>query len=239
MAARFYHPTECWAQDQLTGEEARHAIKVLRVRRGERIELFDGQGRVAQITVTDVQGKILCFQREAETLHPAPATAVTLYQAVTKGKSMDLIIQKAVELGVLQIQPLYTANTVAVSEAAQKKADKWQRLALEAAKQCKQPWLPTVHPPVSINEVSWAGDLRLIASLRENAAPLRSVLESALPLPSVVALLVGPEGDFTDAELTGAEQAGFLPVSLGALTLRSETATLYSLAAIQLFWHYP
>ncbi len=236
MPARFYLPSDLWGRDVLDGDEARHAIKVLRVRLGEEIELFDGAGQVASATVTQIAGKVLEFER-LEECHLAPTTPeITLYQAIPKGKNMELIIQKAVELGVRAIQPLITDNTVAVSDAPAKKTEKWQRVALEAAKQCKQAYLPKVHQPCHISEVTtFAGEVKLIASLRENATAMKEVLLGTAK-PGSISLLVGPEGDFTSHELDAAEESGFVPVSMGDLVLRVETATLYGLSALRFFY---
>lgn len=236
MPSRFYLPASQWGDCQLTGEEARHAIKVLRVRIGEEISLFDGAGRVADAVVTTNTGKVLSFKQQSESYVEPISPAITLFQAVPKGKNMDLIVQKAVELGVSAIQPLITENTVAASEATQKKAEKWQRIAMEAAKQCKQAWMPEVREPIKFSEVSdWGTGLKLVASLRDNAKDMKTAL-SELNQPQEVSLLVGPEGDFAPLELDHAESEGFIPISMGELVLRVETATLYGLSALR--FHY-
>jgi len=234
---RFYRPPEQWGNDTLEGDEARHALKVLRVRQGESIELFDGLGRVARAEVVEAASKRLRY-RTTEECEQAPVTPrIRLFQAIPKGKTMDLIIQKAVELGVAEIHPLITQNTVAVSDAPEKKADKWQRVALEAAKQCQQAWLPKVQLPQPLTPaLELNDDLPLVASLRPSAIPMRQVVETA-PDARSISLLIGPEGDFTDEELDLIEARGVCPISLGDLVLRSETVSIYSLSALR-FYNY-
>jgi len=238
MALRFYHAPDDWAEKVIVGDEAHHAIKVLRVKVGEEIEVFDGQGRVAKGKVTNITGKTLGFEVSSEVVENRAMPQIRLYQAIPKGKTMDLIIQKAVELGVAHIQPIVTKNTVAVSDAPAKKAEKWQRVALEASKQCKQSYMPKVEAPAKFSEVSlsWADDeLKLVASLRDNSRTMKEVLSDFTNVGNV-SLIIGPEGDFTDNELDTLETAGFLPVSMGELTLRVETATLYGISALRFFY---
>ncbi len=232
--ARFLLPPERWGGDAfLDGEEARHAAQVLRLRGGERIEVFDGKGRRAAAVVDSVaRGRVGLTLGEA---HLGSALSpLLLAQAVPKGGNMEWIVRKAVELGVTHIQPLLTTNTVV--RPGEGKSDKWRRIALEACKQCGQDLVPEIGEALAFRE--WIGavdsfwETRVIASLAQGARPMREVLrQSKVTRPSVV--LVGPEGDFTADETARALDAGFLPVSLGPLVLRVETAALYCLAAIR------
>lgn len=236
--SRFFLPAEAWGGEaQLEGDEARHLGQVLRGRPGDRVTVFDGGGRRAEAEVLEVgRGRVRLRLGEA-CRAPVPGPAVTLAQAVPKGKTMDLIVQKAVELGVERIQPLVTRHTVARPAAG--KAAKWQRVALEACKQCGQDRLPAVAEPAVVG--GWLaalgggvpdGELRLVASLEAGARPLREVLRAARAVARVV-VLVGPEGDLAAEECGAARAAGFLPVSLGPIVLRVETACLFCLAAIR------
>ena len=233
MAARFYIPPTNWLNDLLPEEEAKHALRVLRIKEGETIELFDGKGRVAEAVVKTCTNKSLQYVIIDEQSVAPITPSIHLYQSIPKGKNMDLIIQKAVELGVAEITPLITQNTVAVSGSPAKKVEKWQRVALEACKQCKQPWLPQVNLPASIDSVTAdESDLKLVASLRPNAVRMRQVVSDHAEATSI-ALVVGPEGDFTSSEVDSAEASGFIPISLGELILRVETATLYGISALR------
>lgn len=220
----------------LTGEEAKHAAQVLRLRRGDSVTVFDGRGRSAKAEIADVSKSELRLVLGEIRMRPALFPEICLAQAVPKGKTMDLIVQKAVELGVNSIQPLITRHTVVQvdEEDASKKAAKWQRVALEACKQCGQDLLPEVAPPLDFS--AWVGqvdaDLKIIASLFPGARPLREILREAV-VPRRIVLLVGPEGDFSPKEGEIALAAGFLPATLGSIVLRAETAAFFGISALR------
>ena len=231
--ARFFLPPESWKEAALTGDEARHASQVLRLKPGQQIIIFDGKGKRAEAEILQIS-RDRADLRIGEFL-PSPSTSpsITLVQAIPKGKNMDLIVQKAVELGVAKIIPLITRNTVV--QPGDGKADKWRRNALEACKQCGQDTLPDISEPRTFNQ--WAeseyshNTLKIIASLEKSAKPLKEILR-VLSAPDSVMLLVGPEGDFTTEETKVAVDKGFQPISLGQIVLRVETATLFCLSAI-------
>lgn len=232
--ARFHLPPDAWQTGTLTGDEARHLSQVLRIRPGETITVFDGHGRRASAEVLTVSRDLVYLGLGEAQTPPPPMPAITLAQAIPKGKNMDLIVQKAVELGIARIHPLVTRNTVV--QPGDGKSDKWRRNALEACKQCGQDTLPEIYNPqpferwlASQNE---AGGLKLIASLAPGARPLRETLHDH-PGTTAATLLVGPEGDFTPEETNAAIAGGFLPVSLGSIVLRVETAALFCLSALR------
>ena len=230
--ARFHLPPAAWQTSALTGDEAKHLAQVLRIRAGETITVFDGNGRRAKAEVLTVSRDHVSLKLGETITPPPPLPAITLAQAIPKGKNMDLIVQKAVELGIARIQPLVTKNTVV--QPGEGKSDKWRRNALEACKQCGQDTLPEIADPLPFDR--WistsAHGLKLIASLAPGAKPFRETLR-AHPGTKEATLLVGPEGDFTQAETEAAIAAGFLPVSLGDIVLRVETATLFCLSALR------
>ena len=166
---------------------------------------------------------------------------ITLAQAVTKAKTMDLIVQKATELGVSCIVPLLSERiTVRFDdEDGAQKAEKWRTTAIESIKQCGSPWLPRVEPPLSPQSYLARRekfDLPLIASLQPDSQHPRKYFQTFVAehrkIPGSVCLWVGPEGDFTPAEICAVKSWGALPISLGRLILRSETAAIYCLAVI-------
>lgn len=230
--ARFHLPPAAWQTSALTGDESRHLSQVLRIRAGETITVFDGHGRRAPAEILTVSRDHVSLKLGEAITPPPPLPAITLAQAIPKGKNMDLIVQKAVELGIARIQPLVTKNTVV--QPGEGKSDKWRRNALEACKQCGQDTLPEIADPLPFDR--WistdAQGLKIIASLAPGAKPLRETLH-AHPGTKEATLLVGPEGDFTPAETEAAIAAGFLPVSLGHIVLRVETATLFCLSALR------
>ncbi len=232
--ARFHLPPADWHTGSLTGDEARHLSQVLRIKPGEKITVFDGRGRRAAAAVLTVSRDHVSLKLAAAQSPPPPLPVITLAQAIPKGKNMDLIVQKAVELGIATIQPLVTRHTIV--QPGEGKSDKWRRNALEACKQCGQDTLPHIADCLLFERwlatQSEAAGLKIIASLAPGCKPLREVLH-AYPGTTSATLLVGPEGDFSTAETSAALAAGFLPVSLGSIVLRVETATLFCLSALR------
>lgn len=201
---------------------------------GETITVFDGHGRRAPAEILTVtRDHVPLKLGEPESPAP-PLPAITLGQAIPKGKNMDLIVQKAVELGIAVIQPLVTRHTIV--QPGDGKSEKWRRNALEACKQCGQDTLPEIADAMDFDRwiVTQAASpaLKLIASLAPGARPLREILRTH-PATHQATLLVGPEGDFSNNETAAALAAGFLPVSLGTIVLRVETATLFCLSALR------
>lgn len=236
--ARFHLPPEAWSSEPaLTGDEARHLSQVLRIRAGETINVFDGTGTRATAEVISVsRDRVpLCLGEPIRRVLPGPH--ITLVQAITKGKTMDLIVQKAVELGVNAIQPIVTKNTVV--QPGEGKSEKWRRTALEACKQCGQDTLPSIAEPLVFHEWLESCDkdgLKLIASLTDSAKSMRNILRDNQEIQNI-SLLVGPEGDFTDKETELSLNKGFIPITFGPIVLRAETAALFGLSALRYeFW---
>lgn len=221
----------------IDGEEAHHALRVMRLRAGDVCEVFDGKGQAARAVVAAVQGSGMLVEVQ-EMLPPLPAWAdLSLALAVPKGNHMDLIVQKAVELGVSRIFPLMTARTIVRlrGKEAEAKAVKWRRVVLEACKQCGVNALPVVEEVQPYEEFLARRDvpaMRVQCALVPHARPLRSVLEEGRMAGSRgCLLLVGPEGDFSPDEYAAAEAAGYVPVSLGPVVLRVETAVFMAVSA--------
>lgn len=234
---RFFLSPEDWTPSELrlTGEEGHHAARVMRKKAGDRIEVFDGAGHWARGQVSEVNRSEIRLTVEESGLSTTLQPQIELALAIPKGKTMDLVVQKAVELGVNVIQPLITRNTVVKvsAEDAVEKASKWQRVALEACKQCGQNFLPevkTVKPLGKYLREERAGD-SFVASLAPGAESIRQKLESLSADCGELSFLVGPEGDFSSEEIAEALGAGFAPVSLGEIVLRVETASLFLASA--------
>ena len=231
---RFLLPSISWPTGELRGDEAKHLSQVLRIKAGEQVTVFDGLGRQAEAEVISVARDCVSLQLGEALTPPALNPRITLAQAIPKGKNMDLIVQKAVELGIARIQPLVTRHTIV--QPGEGKADKWRRTALEACKQCGQNTLPEIADAIAfddwIRSQSVSADLKLIASLTIGAKPLRETLQQH-PDTSACTLLIGPEGDFSADETTQALAAGFLPVTFGNIILRVETASLFGMSAIR------
>ncbi len=235
---RFFVRAEDWNESRavLGREESHHCLRVMRKRAGDRVEIFDGVGRWGRGVIAE-EGKglaVVMVGQEGRDRRVRPE--IGLVVAIPKGKMMDLVVQKAVELGADQIQPLVTEHTVVRLDdgSGAGKREKWQRVALEACKQCGRNRVPEVRAVASLEEVlrdrgSRAG---LLASLREDAVSLKEVLGGLPEDLEGVDLLVGPEGDFSVAESESVEAAGFQLVSFGPLILRAETAVMYGLSAL-------
>src|SRR6266478_4855541 len=242
---RFYISPENWNPGALalTGSEAHHARDVLRVRPGEKVVLFNGQGREITAEIADFTGEEIRLRRLHEAETPPLRCRIVLGQAIPKGKNMELIVQKAVEIGASEIAPIISDRTVVQldSESVAQKQSKWQQIAVEAAKQCGQNWLPRVHPPIKLDEffsgaVEGAFDLRLIGSLQPDAQNFKKILADHSSehgnRPRSALMLIGPEGDFTPAELGLARRHGCQPITLGPIILRVETAAIYCLSIL-------
>lgn len=214
----------------LSPEESHHLARVLRVQPGLEITLFDGRGNVADGIVESV-GKAAVEVRVVKRWGvPPPAVQIDLIQAVPKPDRWELVLQKAVELGAANIIPVLSQHTE--FKPVEKKMERWQKIVLNAAQQCEVRWLPTLHPLCNYAAVPprLAGyDLVLIGSLYDGAQPLRTV---SMAGKKRVALLIGPEGDFSRAEVDAAVAAGAVPVSFGERILRTETAAIFGLSIL-------
>jgi 16S rRNA (uracil1498-N3)-methyltransferase len=235
---RYYTPS--LDRGVLDSEQSHHCASVIRQNVGDLFAVFDGQGNEAKARITEIARDQVRFQVLAKAASPRATHPVWLAQALTKAKSMDLIIEKATELGVSEIAPLQSDHSVAQieDEKAEAKLEKWRKLTIEAAKQCGQNWLPVVHPPQSPKDFVAAlpkSAVKLIASLQPEARSLKLALREHLTglKPSTpIVIMIGPEGDFTPAEIGQARSAGFHPVSLGKIILRAETAAFFTLSAV-------
>lgn len=236
---RFYIAPARWNPDQLEldASEAHHALDVLRLTAGERVLVFNGEGAEITAEIVDVgRDKVALRKLQAGKSQPL-GCRITLGQAIPKGKNMELIVQKATELGVTGIVPLLSERTVVQidPEDGPKKQEKWRQTVIEAAKQCGQNWIPQVLPPQTPKQFFGGApkfDLMLIASLQPDALHLKTILAEQPKPPVNVLILIGPEGDFTPAEISLAKSAGCRPITLGPIVLRTETAAIYSLSVL-------
>ena len=225
----------------LTGQEAHHALNVLRVRAGERVVVLDGAGRELMCDAGTPERDQLPLTVAQETVVPPLPYQITLLQAIPKGKIIESIIQKAVELGVHRIVPLLSDRVVTQldRDSAAARAEDWRGVAVEAIKQCGSAWLPKIEVPVTPKaylDRAEKFELPLIASLQSDRRHPRDYFQTFRKengrMPKTLCIWIGPEGDFTPAEMGAIKSAGSLPITLGRLVLRSETAAIYSLSVL-------
>lgn len=237
--SRFYCPQRLGPGQtlDLPPDAAHHAAKVLRMEVGHEVTLFNGEGgeyraHITHIGKNDVTVKTTaCHEREAES-----SLEVTLAQAISSGDRMDFTLQKAVELGIRHIQPIAGERSVVrlSGERAEKRMRHWQQIVISACEQCGRNQIPKVAPILPLS--NWLGELPK-GGIRLTLAPDAPISLRELTRPTEpVTLLIGPEGGLTPEEIRAAASCGFAPVRLGPRVLRTETAALAALAAMQALW---
>jgi 16S rRNA (uracil1498-N3)-methyltransferase len=233
----------------ISGEDVRHIATVLRMRNGDELLLSDGQGTEYSVTITSVDRTAVAtrvLSRESRSLR---FPRITLCQGIPKSDKMDLIMQKATELGVASIIPLVTERTIVKLKDEEKRIGRWQKICREAAMQSNRPDIPRVeqvrkfpallsglpNPPLpSEKEAGLTGDREplLLFPWEEGTAPVKDVLRSK-PRPKNVFVIIGPEGGLSEKEAGMAREKGFHLVSLGRTILRTETAALAVLSMLE------
>lgn len=234
------------AEITLPQPETHHLVNVNRARPGDPVVAFDGRGAEWLCRLDRVEAKKSAVLRvESTSTRPPLPCALILGQGLPKGGVMDEIVRQATELGAAAIAPLATSRSEVRLDAdrADKKIEKWRTTAIEAAKQCGNPFLPDIEPVLAVADFLALprvrdAELRLVASLHPGARPLRSVLADFRAIhagrpPRSAAWLVGPEGDLAADEVAAALDAGWTPVSLGPLVLRCDTAAAFALSVLR------
>ena len=220
--------------------QAHHAMRVLRLKRGESVILFNGDGaEYTAVIVAASRDRFALKVTGREAMDREAPFAVTLAQAVAGGERMDYTIQKAVELGVAAIQPLESRRSVVrlTADRAQRRVAHWQAVAIAACEQCGRNRVPAVLPLMQLDEflagraARREGERRVLLSQR-SARGLRDLDRPG----GAIVVLAGPEGGFSPEEERAAAQAGFAPIRLGPRVLRTETAAVAALAAMQALW---
>lgn len=223
----------------LSPEESHHLVAVNRARRGDSVIAFDGRGTEWLTVLVEDRKNAAVLEIKTQHQRPPLTGTITLAQALPKGTAMDGIVRKATEIGTARIVPLETERTQVhlAADRSERKTDKWRTAALEAAKQCGNPFLPEIEAVTQLDRflaAATANELKLIASLHPGAITLRKAFadfrQQHHRAPSTIAWLIGPEGDLTASEVARAMAAGFIPVTLGPLVLRCETAATYALS---------
>jgi 16S rRNA (uracil1498-N3)-methyltransferase len=242
MVPRLYVPS-LGALDrtvQLPDDEAGHLRRVLRVKVGATVRLFDGRGREVEARVASVSSAAVLAEIGAPVAAaPEWNVHVTLAQAVLKGDKTDDVVRDAVMMGVSAVQPMLTVRTdvPAAAFSSGRRLDRWSRIAVSSSKQCGRAVVPPVHAVRPLRACLEAGEADLQLILVEPAAmPSGSTGRLPEEAPGSVLLLAGPEGGWEEDEVALALSAGCVPVSLGPRTLRADAAALVALGALQYAW---
>jgi 16S rRNA (uracil1498-N3)-methyltransferase len=210
---------------------------VLRMRKGQSIIVFNGHGGQYLGEIHTLEKKLVSvILFEYQDIDLEPSLHITLEQGVSRGQHMDYTIQKAVELGVSTIHPVYTefGNVKLNADRQEKRVQHWQKIIISACEQCGRNKLPEIKAPAKLSEHITGhanGPARFILS-----PYAKQVLQDCVTQTSPVSLLCGPEGGFSDSEVIDAEQSGYMPVKLGPRIMRTETASIAGIVAIQTLW---
>ena len=214
--------------------QAHYLSRVLRLTVGAAVQLFDGSGQefIGELTCVGKKSVEVCLDKSVEGL-PESSLRIHLGQGLSRGERMDWAIQKATELGVAEITPLFTERCEVRlnQERMQKRLEHWQQIAISACEQCGRSQVPVIHPPQQLKDwqANIEADLKLV--LHPVAQPL-----SAHTAPNTLAFLIGPEGGLTEDEVAQTSEHGFQPARLGPRVLRTETAPVVALSVAQQLW---
>lgn len=232
MAPRFYldAPLRAGSVCTLSEDAAHHAIHVLRLREGEEVTLFNGRGGEYAARIASIQRlRISIDLLEHRQVEREPPLRVTLVQGVSAGEKMDSTVRKAVELGVAEIQPLLATRSVArpKGERADSRRAHWQKVVIAACEQCGRNRIPAVQPLTSVEDYKPGEGMKVLLSPQAKLKFSETIKNS-----TAFILAAGPEAGFTAQEEAAFVAAGFEPVSLGPRVLRTETASVAALAAL-------
>ena len=234
---RFFIPEVRRGTAELTGAEAEHLVRVLRVEAGQVYELSDNHSvYLAEIESARKSG--VTFRILEELMPEPPAVSVTLLPALFKFDHFEWLVEKATELGVSAIQPWEAVRTErGLGVASAKRTPRWQRIASEASQQSRRTQLPLIYSTLTLSKaVQVVGNVRLILDESARAKPILDVLPEQRNAEDTVLLMLGPEGGWTEGEREQALTAGWNACSLGRTILRAETAGVAGLAVVQAAW---
>ena len=219
-------------------EAAHHALRVLRLRVNDPVQVFDGAGRALDGKISEISGKrVLLHELQASRDDAESPLRIILAQAMSSSEKMDWVVQKATELGVAVIQPVQTQRSVAKlsSERVEKRTQHWRGVVISACEQCGRNTLPEISPPQDF--AAWLAKVSGSVAAKFILQPEGSIpLHKQAPPQDGVVLLIGPEGGFSEDEARMAHLAGFTPIRMGKRVLRTETAAMAGIAALQTLW---
>jgi 16S rRNA (uracil1498-N3)-methyltransferase len=236
---RFFVDAVQSGRARITGPDAHHLTRVLRVEPGQRFEISDNQN-VYLAEVESARKDLVSFLIQERLATAEPVVRITLLAALIRFERFEWIIEKATELGVERIIPVETERTErGLRKAAEKRSERWRRVAKEASEQSRRARLPVIHTAAGLVEAleSEADYHYWLEEEASSAGPMLSVLPASRRAGDSIALLLGPEGGWTDRERELIASAGWRPVSLGHEILRAETAAIAGLAIINAAWN--
>jgi len=225
---------------RIEGDEVRHIRKVFRLKAGDEIVVFDGSGKEyeGKIIEEGPSSVVILVESILSTKRESPLE-ITLAQSLLKGGKMDYLIQKATELGVKEIIPFFSSRSVPLLERSRRmrRHDRWERIAIEASKQCGRGVVPKILPLQDYSEMlqNISTDLLRLILWEKEGERLKEVLEGSKEKRKIF-FIIGPEGGLNQEEVGDAKEKGFIPVTLGKRILRSETASLCLLSILQYEW---
>lgn len=234
---RFFVPEIRRGTAELAGEDAEHLVRVLRVEPGQVFELSDNQNLyLAEVELA--RKSLVAFRVKEKLAPPPPSVHLTLVAALFKFDRFELLVEKATELGVAVIQPFEATRTErGLAQASVKRSSRWERIAVEASQQSRRLHLPLIAPSVRFAKaLETPAHVRLLLDENPEVPSFLQVLPPERTLSYHVALLLGPEGGWTEEERQSAIKAGWTPCSLAQTVLRAETAGIAALAVIQAAW---
>lgn len=237
---RFFVPEVRRGTAELTGPDAEHLVRVLRAEVGQLYELSDNHNLyLARVEVA--RKSVVSFRVVEKLASPAPTVHVSLVAALFKFDRFEWLLEKATELGVSRILPFQaTRSDLGLAQASEKRRDRWEKIALEASQQSRRIHLPQIEPAVRFAEALQVdATIKLLLDETSDAPPVLERLPEQRSSSDRVALLVGPEGGWTDEERLEAVAASWSPCSLGTTILRAETAGIAGLTVIQAAWAQP
>ena len=215
------------------GDDVKHIAKVLRLRAGDAVQLCDGNGRECEAAIDSIsQNAVTLVTEPWRAAKSEPQVKITLFQCLPKAGKMETIIQKCVELGACGFVPVQSERCVVVLKPPYEgRIERWQRVSEEAAKQSRRGVIPNVQTPVALDKLDFSGyDTVLAAYENEQTVTLKTALHARCG--KTVAIVIGPEGGFSDAEIETLKEKGAVSVSLGTRILRTETAGMAMTAQI-------
>ncbi|MFH1258660.1 MAG: RsmE family RNA methyltransferase [Elusimicrobiota bacterium] len=224
---------------EIIGDTSHHLISVLRIKPGEKIDLFDGEGNIFQVVVERIEKKSLRAKIIRQSAQSRPALKIHLFCGILKGAGMELLLEKATEAGAGEITPLVTDRTIVRLKDGESKLLRWQKKVLAACEQSARAFIPPVNPPLKFSEAigkNISTGFNILAWEEEDKKPLRQAIadyRQNFSDQKTINIFVGPEGGFTPAEAGFARHSNYQIITLGKTILKAETAPLPLLFILQ------